>query len=97
MTKRELMDIAKRIAEDVRTKTYEHWIAQDLPMIYTQVVNGEEVCVEIDALETRPDSLQIGVGVSAMSGKTLCGLSFVPSVGYSVVVYRKGNGETSLG
>ena len=51
------------IAKDLEKKTYAYWAAQQFPIFFERIVEGEKVEVEVCLLEFNEEYIQLGVRV----------------------------------
>lgn len=90
MHKSRLLEAAKRVAAQLEVQPYDHWVKEQFPIVYEDVLDGEEVQIEIKILSKKRDYVQLGVCVShpATTYKRLFGLTINVPVCYSTVIYR---------
>ena len=66
-----LKDYFDRRLSELEAKPYAHWVAQDFPITWGDVFEGEEVEGEIDLLESEPEyvHLLLDVAVGGWNGR----------------------------
>ena len=80
MKRRELRAYAETVGEDLEKKPYEHWAAQEFPINYETVFDGQEIHVEIDRLELENQYVHLGIGVCSHSCRFSCNFPACTSV-----------------
>ena len=64
MRRRDLKEIADKLAEEYRARPPDYWADVQFPLAFEQQVAGQNVQVELSLLEDKPEYLQVGVAVS---------------------------------
>ena len=64
MRKSSLIEYIRKVVAELEQKPYEHWIKQKFPITYEDVLEGKEVQVQIDVLETTPEYIHLIVEAS---------------------------------
>lgn len=54
----------RQMASELEMKSYEHWGAQEFPIVFQRVVDDEEIQVQIDLLENTDEYLHLLVAIS---------------------------------
>lgn len=56
-----LKRLVDQLIGEAESKSYDHWLAQDFPIAYETVFEGEAVQVEMNLLESKLDYLHVAI------------------------------------